>query len=444
MNDQPYSERKKQSGESPFDKIFKGIMAERLVGLPFVGSFQEGTLSVPQTGIAQVHQGEAIVNPQQAAAIRQLLSQLSQAQPSQGGMSVPGGGNPPGAGMQPPSANAAPQMPRLGGPNTLLPGGTAMPNIPGVPMSAGPGYQTKSVAARGAASLPMAAYAINQKLHNDKVQKYRGLANKWIAMQSNPDMQKQRQEQAKSNPEIAKVLAKEDKEFAKMVKEAQDPSSAADQGIQLAYKDQQMKEMQQQEFQQKLSDMRAQEEQRLASAVFRRQQESQMGQVTPAMQFKEQQKFGQQAQQIAGRLQQTQLTTSRMLEATKLRLASAERQTKVKAGATLGAAALRANATNSAIVKEYQAIQQQANELDRRSKVLQDHLDKNTHLGGLWEPDDMAEVQQEMGQIEAQKQMLAGQMQMLQMKDQFYQKQGIIPIAGSSGQGTQDDPVVVP
>jgi hypothetical protein len=412
--------------------------------------------------------GMGMIPPQ---VLAQFAAMIQNQQPSGGG-GQNASGQPQGAPAMPtvqpgmpgasPSPNATlegggPQIPRLGGNNMRLPSGVASPTIPGVGVSAQPPKQPTQTRASGIAALPFAVMGIKQKMNQDKVQKYRALTNAWIAKQQNPDIEKAMQQRAKANPDVAKALEKEQKEFVKMVDEAmKNPDSPAGQGIQQAYRDQKMQDVQEEKFQQmqtQMQAMQALEQQRQALAERERAQAEkerkatgQMGTVTEKDRFAAQQKAQLQTNALNAKMNQMRLQSSTIISTTQNRLQSAERQTherveggkeqaRIRAEATIGAARMRAAAAkqNDFIVSRYRIINQQATELDRQQKALQDHIDKTTHLGGLWEPDDLQDVQSQIAQIEAQRQFLQGQLQQLQSEDQFYQSKGIIPTPVTSG-----------
>jgi len=64
-------------------------LADRTIGLPFVGSFQDGTDYVPDDGIAMLHEGEAVV-PKKANALLQMVSGSSGEEPLSGDFGAPG------------------------------------------------------------------------------------------------------------------------------------------------------------------------------------------------------------------------------------------------------------------------------------------------------------------------------------------------------------------
>ena len=107
-------------------------------GGPFVGSVAVGVNSVPQTGLAQVHQGEAIVpagmNPMAGQAPRPLAGQSGVGSLESGGMGAPATGMMPPApqGMASPAAMPPPAPPQAGGMPGVAPAGitagTAMPH----------------------------------------------------------------------------------------------------------------------------------------------------------------------------------------------------------------------------------------------------------------------------------------------------------------------------
>lgn len=126
-----------------------------------------------------------------------------------------------------------------------------------------------------------------------------------------------------------------------------------------------------------------------------------------------------------------------MLEATRLRMQSAELQTKMRVGA---AKSKQGSKIDTYIVQEYKALTQQLNELDKNSSVLAKQMKDDTHWYG--DDDGKADVQQQLTQIETQRQILTQQFQMLQQKDQAFQGSGIIakpePATGPGGAKIHD------
>jgi hypothetical protein len=414
--------------------------------------------------------GSAMIPPQ-------LLQQLAQMMKNQQGAGAPQGGGPPGAAppmpaMPPPGmpgAQGAPdasgsggQMPQVGPGNQQMGSGKASPVIPGVPVSNQPAKQQGNIRVQGIASLPFAAMAIKKKMTDDKVNKYRTLANEWVAKKMDPTADKADQKRASENPEIAKALAKKDKEFVKMVDEAmKDPSSPAAQGIQAAYRDQQkqdQKEQLDQQMQERMRQMQTLELQRQAVAQREQAQAGkvdketdQMGSVTDKDKFQAQQKLQLQANDISGKFKRLGLQTGTMITIAQNRIASAKDQThervegskevarigaKGKTDSASIAAAARRQQTTDYIVKRYDAVNKRLIELDKRGKEIQDHIDKNTHLGGMWTPDDLAESQKQLEEIAAQQGILQGEFQGLQSQDQFFQSKGwIAPVDMTGGDG---------
>lgn len=374
----------------------------------------------------------------------ELRQQLMQALASQkGGASA----QPPA--MQPQSGQQPPQMPagdapmpqfQTGRSTMMLPGGTASPAVPGVPQSATPPKQPGNTRASGLAAIPGAVMMVKQKMQQDKVQKARQFASQYIALKQSDDPNVQKTADAMmADPKVHKI-------FDKAVS---DPNSPEYQGVQMAYRDQMSQEQQKvamQEMKSKMEQQKAatQHQQALArqadaTANQRNAAADTMGQVTEADRFKAEQKMQQLTATIQSRLQQTKDITSRMLETTKLRIEGTHIDTRVRANATITAAGKRAAATNNYIIQEYKALDAQLNDLDRTSTALSAQLAKETH----WYGDDegKSDIQQKITQIEAQRGVLTQQFQLLQSKDQAFQRSGLIEKPRS--QQTQQ-PMVIP
>jgi hypothetical protein len=393
----------------------------------------------------------ASLTPQQQQQLLMMMQQRQQqAAPQTGQGQVPGGGQSAGQGQQPPQMSQMPsqqsqQMAQFqtGRSTMQLPSGTVSPAVPGVPYSATP-PNSKPSGGGGttmrATGLVAAVMAVKQSQSQNKMQKARQLTSQYLALKQNGDPQVQKTADAMmQDPKVHKI-------FDKAIN---DPSSPEYQGVQMAYRDiedQEQRQKQMQEMQSKIESQSALSQQRLslaqqesAYAERAKTQASQMGQVTPAEQAKLDEKMKQATIQIQGRLDQTQMQTSTMLKVVDARVSAMRDVARINAGAKLGAAGMRQQAASQAIFKEYKALQDQANELDRQSKDLKAHLDKNTHWYG--DADDADEVQGQLMQIETKKAVLAQQFQMLQQKDQLFQRQGVIPMG--AGDGTKEHPIVI-
>jgi len=358
-----------------------------------------------------------------------LMQQLQRQQGGQGGGPMPGGGGPQA-------------MPQLGGNNVRLPSGTAIPGVPGVPLSATPPGNKPRLSGTG---LLGTVVAVKQQMHQQKIQKMRQLTSQYIALQSSDDPKLK---------QTAQALISDPKNHKLFDKAVSDPNSAEYQGVQQAYRDSQAEEVQKAQFEQLRANLEQREQmanrqqamaqQAMAMAGYKEKQTEQMGQVTPAEQAKLDERYKAVTAQIQGRLQQSSMQTKAMLEATQKRVDAARYAADQRRAGQEGSAKVRAGATkaNDVIVKEYKALHDQAAELDKQAKDLNDHLQKESHWYA--DPDDKDEVQRQLAQIEAQRAVLQSQYQMLQMKDQMFQKNGIIdtPPPGP-GAGTADSPIVI-
>jgi len=229
----------------------------------------------------------------------QMLQQLMQAIAQQGGgQGGPPQGQPPGGGQSQPmpqlqTSGQQPQQPQFqtGRSTMQLPGGTASPSIPGIPISAMPPKQPGSTRASGIAAIPGAVFAAKQKMQNDKVQKAAAIFSAYLAKKQNDDPTIQKEaDQMMTDPKTHKIFAKA----------LDDPTSAEYQGAQLAYRHQMSQEQQKvamQEMKAKMQQQQAatQHQQALArqadaQAAYRGSQTETIGEVTPAMRFQAQQK----------------------------------------------------------------------------------------------------------------------------------------------------------
>ena len=389
----------------------------------------------------------AQLSPQQQQMLLQQLSQQRPQQPQAQAPQIPTMQMPAQAGVPQlggPQAQGDPQQPRLGGPNTLLPSGAAMAQVPGVVPtptlprgSLGTG-QPRKTQASGIAALPMAVAQISRNQQEKKVQKIKALTEEFLTIASDPAAQRNIQQVIKNDPQMAKIFEKKQNEFAKIYhKAAEDSSSVEAQGVQLGYKNYQAQDDKRVAAQEALAQMqysqsRAREQEAMAQknvadANKANTQASQMGQVTPAMIFNWQQKLSQTSQTTKAMLDAIDRRMNASITNTNTRALASVQNAKIRAGATRDAAAIRAqnsqNAQNS-ITKEYKALHDQAMDLDTQAKDLHTRLGKAEHL--LYNDPDYADIMSQLNEVESQRQVLASQYQMLQMKDMMYQQNGLI------------------
>lgn len=364
--------------------------------------------------------------------LQALMAQLAQqkAQPQPGAApampTIPPGQMPPTA-----QAGGPQQQPRLGGNNVMMPGGTAAPGVPGVQMSATPPRQAGNTRGHGAMAIPAAVMQAKQNKQRNKTEMARQLAGQYLAMKNSDDPKvQQAADQLLADPKNHKI-------FDKAVS---DPGSPEYAGVQMAYRDQLSQEQQgiaMKEMQAKMEHQRAQtEEQRAkaqqeqAKAADLQKQTGQRGTVTELDQAKMDAKMEQVTAQIKAKNLQTQTATQAMLQAVNARVAGAVKVAGIK---EQGAKTRQAAKIDTYILGEYKALQGQLNELDKQSKDLNSHLDKTTHWYS--DPDDKDEVQQQLAQIDAQRGVLMQQFQMLQQKDQAFQRSGLTPPPQSKSAG---------
>lgn len=389
----------------------------------------------------------------------QMKQQLMAYIAAQSGANRQGGAPQPGQmpqgqpGQQPPQATGGSGQPsQLGGNNMTMPGGTVSPMIPGVQMSATPPKQAGSVSARGLAALPGAVMAVKQSMQRSKTEKARQLAGQYLAMKNSQDPKvQQAADQLLSDPKNHKIFDKA----------TSDPSSAEYAGVQMAYRDmvgQEQQAQKMQEMQQKVQSMQAMASQRdalaqreHAQATDIQKQTEQRGTVTEkdaaANKIKEDQiqARGEQATaQIKMHLQQTDMTTKAMLEAVNKRVAGSIKVANIHES---GAKGRQNSRIDTYIQGEYKSLQGQLNALDKQSKDLTSHMDKESTGVKAWfvDPEDKSAVQQQLAQIEAQRGVLTQQFQMLQQKDKAFQSTGLTPQPASSmqGDGSEQKPYVI-
>jgi hypothetical protein len=325
-----------------------------------------------------------------------------------------------------------------------------------------PPKQPSAMRASGVAAFPAAAFAIKQKLHGDKVEKYRALANEWIAQQQNPDMERTLQESAKNDPKIAKALEAKKKEFVKMVDEAHtDPNSAASQGIQKAYRDQEQREQQRfnmQEMQAKMEQQRALAAQEQARAQDYARLAQTRGEVTPVEEFKEQQKNMRASAQINSRVQMQQNSLESLETRAANRIMSLEKISKMleqgrnaRASQAEGGKDKRAGARfktqQSAVadmIKQMNAIKGQITNKKNELKNIQDQATKWQN----WVTGDSDALNMQATGIQSDLQDLDAQFNQIDMKVTMLTQNGVIPEAptqsapapgGASGQPTIHD-----
>jgi len=341
---------------------------------------------------------------------------------------------PQGNGMQPPQMPQQSQMPRLGGNNTQLPSGTAIPAFRGMPMSAQPTYQPKSVSGHGIGMLPAAVMAFKQASHQKSVQKARGLVDEWLAQQDNPDTQKNLEKLAQQDPKIAKVLEEKKKQLAKVHDEAmKDPNSAAAQGIQLAYQDQQAKEQQKQaaqEQQMKMQQMQAQMQAEQARAQYWKQYgeaAERKGEVTPEDIYKQQQQNERTKMTIQGGLDRTVLSITNMNTRTNAKIASLEKIAALHEKGSSERAKMRGQQSQAAtaMIRQYKNIQSEITNLDREQKDMQDNMAKSPITS--WWSGASAEYEARSQAIEAKRTMLEGRLQQLDESVSQMQQGGVLP-----------------
>jgi hypothetical protein len=439
--------------------------------------------------------GPAMIPPQ-------LLQQLAQMFKNQQGGAAPGGqpppsggapaGAPPMPGMPPPGMpgqGGAPDasggggaMPQMGPGNMQLASGKASPLIPGVAQSNQPAKQQSGIRASGIAALPFAAVAIKQKITQDKITKYRAMANEWIANKMDPTSASAMQKKAKENPDIAKALAKKDKEFVKMVDEAmKDPTSAAAQGIQQAYRDQKKedeKAQMDQQMQERMRQMQAIEDRQRSQADLARsqagktdKQTDQMGQHTERDEFLAAEKGKAQTAKLQSDLDRARLQTGTQITLLQGRIKAwdglADKNNASKERIAAGNVAGRKDVATTQVAgrrdvasimatrkqqvaktiadglsKRAKSYIEQLKAVEKHRKDVQDHIDKTTHLFGYMHDDDFGEQQAMLKDLDLQQQFLDKQISDLQSDEQGYQKGGLLPpIDAASGAGDTPMPL---
>lgn len=370
-------------------------------------------------------------------------------------MLQPGGqGMQPGM-MQPPvqsgqQGGGQPQMPRMGGNNQVMPSGTAVPMVPGVPMSATPPRPTSAIAGSGIGMIPAAVAAIKQGMSQKKAQKARASASEWIAIQQDPNMKKQLEELAKSDPKLAKVLEKKQQDFIKMYDNAiKDPNSPEYQGIQMAYRDQLSQEQQKIEMtkmkaqadaeQAKVGAEQARGKQEEAHAALYEKQAEQEGQVTPAKQAEITQKNAAQAEatkriqmQVDQRIKTTRMQIDGMLKATDKRVAAMRDALGVS----------KDDKTVSNLAKDYSNLNAQIKTLNDESSKMQKDLSDHPIKYEMWSTEEGAKIRNKIEANQAQTQILQQQLKLIEQKRQIMLQMGVLP-PETGNIGTTQEPITV-
>lgn len=238
------------------------------------------------------------LTPQMQQALMSMMAGLKGGGPQAPGMAQ--GTNIPQAPPQPSPQmlpQQQPQMPRMGPQGSVLPTGSAVPNVGGVRPSAMPARQPRSISGgTGALGAVFATVMMaKQKMSQDKQQKARAVAGQYIAITNGGgDPQ-----QMLLDPKVHKI-------FDKALK---DPNSPEAQGIQQAYQDVQrtdMQKQQQQMLQQRMQEVSVRMQQMKAQTEAARalaEQRNQYGEVTDQDKFKAQQKNQLASQAIQAKLQ---------------------------------------------------------------------------------------------------------------------------------------------
>ena len=360
--------------------------------------------------------------------------QLPQAQPGQ---------------QQPPSPSTGqPQMPQFRGPAFPLPSGQVQRQLGNVPYSAQPTYQKPGVSGHGVGMFPAAVMAIKQKMHGDKVQKFRGLANEQLAMQQDPDTQAKLQQAASKDPNMQKALDKKQKEFVKMMDDAQkDPNSAAAQGIQLAYRDQQQKDAQQQSFEQTrlaMEEIRA----RIQAEMQRGQYWQQIGaaagrkgEVTEEDRFKADQKEQVAREQINARLSMNKDNIAARRKNLTDQIASLEKRTAMQQKGAMARTKERVASDQAiaAMLKQYKNVESRYNTLDREQTALEKEISDKPFGSWMTGEDDVYKAK--IGAIDAQRKVLDDQMDQIgDTIDQMTQGKLIPGTASATPEGEKAAP----
>lgn len=217
-------------------------------------------------------------------------------------MSRLGGNQMPMPGMQqgqpmPQMPQGQPQMPRMGPQGSVLPTGSAVPNVGGVRPSAMPARQPSAISGHGALGMVFGGIMMaKQKMSQDKQQKARAIAGQYIAITNGGGDTSQ----FLQDPKVHKI-------FDKALK---DPNSPEAQGIQQAYQDVQRQDQMKQQMELAKAQIdatiqyrKAQEEQARATANWRDTQAGTIGQVTDRDKYLEGQKNQRASQAIQAKLE---------------------------------------------------------------------------------------------------------------------------------------------
>jgi hypothetical protein len=315
-------------------------------------------------------------------------------------------------------------------------------------MSAAPPYQPKAIHGQGIGMLPAAVMAFKQASHKKKVEKSRGLVDEWLAQQTDPDAQKKLEQLAQSDPKIAKVLEQKKKELSKVHDEAmKDPNSAAAQGIQLAYRDQQAKEQQKQEAEEQRLKMQYMQSQ-IAAEQARAEQWRQLGEaagrkgeVSPEDIYKQQQQNERTKMIVQGGLDRTVVSITNMNSRAAAKIASLE---KIAAAAQEGAnkrAGMRGQQSQAAtaMLRQYKNIQSEITNLDREQKDMQDNMARSPVTS--WLSGAAEDYQARSLEIESKRAALEGRLQQLDESVNQMQQGGVLPeIPTPISSGATDQP----
>ena len=385
----------KGAGPMPLPAIYEEARQEGGKPAQYLGSLQEGTDYVPETGMAKLHKGEAVI-PAPANAVRQAIAQML----SGGQMRPP---------QMPQGQPRIPQMPppqQGGGGGIVLPSGQASRGVPGVPMSAGGQGVTERFR-----QMPGAAFRIQQEMHQRNVEKYRQLANRWIAMASQGDPMKVLAQQGQASPEMGKAVEKLKKEFTKMIKDAMEPNSAASQGVQMAYQDQEKQQQQRMATQQLMAEI--QRQQAMAQYYSQRPEETAFKEeeLDKRQQVAEQGKFQRFQMQTQARWQQQQTQIQAALTKLKSQQDFLKQITQMKEASATGRARMRTQQANAAnvLLKQCQDYDSELGRLVAERNNLQKEIAEHPLSGLIGGESD--EMQLQMQTVDQQ---IAGVMQQIQ------------------------------
>lgn len=382
-------------------------------------SYQDGTDYVPQTGPANLHEGEAVIPKDQNAMRLALMQQMQKL----------GGQNP--AGLQPRQ-----QMPQLGGNNATVGSGTAVPRVGGIQPSATPpslpGRNTESTL-RG---LPGMVMQVKQQKHMDQMNKARALAGQYIAMMNSGDPKLQK---------AAQQLLADPKNHKVFDKATTDPMSPEYQGVQAAYRDVMQEDAQKAQYQQMQQQMEMQRAQIEATKQLGYQRQAygekaeRSGDVTAQDVFKADNAKQRTSMQLDSRSRDNQARITAAGERLAKSITSLEKRTQMQQEGATERAGMKESGANkrqnqrltaqnqavTAMVRQYKNIQAQVAALGREQTALD--KERTEHPIEAWATGEDQVFEAKQGALDAKRQALEMQLTQLDTTITQMTQGGVLP-----------------